>query len=341
MSAPIVFYSRCRPKEKDAIEIVLSESRVFIGWPLQRPGSSYDPHHLHDCVVDLACSDEEWEMVRDFPGYKKQYSQNRNFVKQVSVGAIALVPRPSSGVIYCGKVDGAFELINDPPWYRRYMEIRGDQDGDEKWHAADVAQCWHIDNFRPIPFPKIPAWIRGSLLGRSTYGVIYPDEFLGDPHEKLERIINNDAWINRGMTLDEEEIGRRLLEDVTPSVFEHLVVSLLQLEFPDDSWIHVGGSGDGGVDGMGVGPDGNVRSILQCKWQYGGEDVFSGNLALGAGAITPRKFLASLRYPNDARPHDIEFLDRPTIAHLIVKHWQRLPLAISLHIGKITDPTAQ
>ena len=41
---------------------------------------------------------------------------------------IALVPRPSHGLIYAGRVVGPFELLDMPPWYERYMQIRGDMD---------------------------------------------------------------------------------------------------------------------------------------------------------------------------------------------------------------------
>jgi hypothetical protein len=56
-----------------------------------------------------------------------------------------------------------------------------DEDGEEYLHAADVAQCWRVDAMKPIRIPRIPAWTRRSLFGRSTYGVIPRDELCGDP----------------------------------------------------------------------------------------------------------------------------------------------------------------
>src|SRR5690348_10737098 len=182
MMHPIVFYLRCKPQNVDAIEIVLSEKRVFIGYPMQRAGVGYDPRKLKECVVDLSCGDDEWNAAHAASDKRREYNQNRNLVRKVEIGSIALVPRPTRGVIYCGRVSGRFELVNAPPWYDRYMKIRGDADDESRWHAADVAQCWTVDEFRPIPVPRVPAWIRRSLFGRSTYGVVHPDPILGDPY---------------------------------------------------------------------------------------------------------------------------------------------------------------
>ena len=62
----------------------------------------------------------------------------------------------------------------------------------------------------------------------------------------------------RAWTLDIEEIKRRLAEDLTPTSFEHLVVSLLQLEHPTETWQYTGGPGDGG----------NRRNRKQSRGRY-------------------------------------------------------------------------
>jgi hypothetical protein len=213
------------------------------------------------------------------------------------------------------------------------MHIRGDQDSDSYWHAADVAQCWTVDDFKPIPVPRIPAWIRRSLFGRSTYGVIHPDEVCGDPHDIISRIIETDGFEEQFWTLDPLVIEKRMLTDLTPSTFEHLVVSLLQLEHPDEVWSHVGGSGDGGVDGVGAGSNGQVTGLLQCKWQYWGGQAFPADAIWQASARPFRRHLASLRYPDGVTPPDCEFLSRPRIAELVAKHYARLPQALSMRIG--------
>ena len=94
-----------------------------------------------------------------------------------------------------------------------------------------------------------------------------------DSHATLDRLIDYPEQIAREWTNQQDEIEWRLLTDVGPSTFEHLCVALLQLEHPDETWAHVGGSGDGGVDGIGADANGNVVGLLQCKWRYDGEPL--------------------------------------------------------------------
>lgn len=330
----VVFFSRCKPQKVDAIEIVLAERRIFIGYPMGRAGVEYNPRSLRSCTVDLACGDEEWAAAHARSDRNKQYNQNRNLVAEVGIGSIALVPRPDRGVIYCGKVISSFELEDSPEWYDRYMALRGDMDSGETWHAADIGQCWRVDEFKPIPVPRVPAWIRRSLFGRSTYGVIRADEIGGEPLEVFERLLLDDSFCPREWSLDIETIKARLLEDFTPSAFEHLAVSLLQLEHPHEVWLQVGGSGDGGVDGVGIGANGRVSSLLQCKWQYWGGNPFAENIAWDSTGQMLKKYLAVLRCKDKVGPADCEFLDIGRIAELVQKHHTRLPQAVSMRIGE-------
>ena len=123
-----------------------------------------------------------------------------------------------------------FELLDDPPWADDYLQLRRDQNRpveDECNHLADVALCCEVDQFRPIPFPLIPAWIRRSLLGRSTYGRISPLPELGlEPYSVLDRLIEKPEQAERPWTSDVAEVERRLVDAVGPNTFEHLCVAL-------------------------------------------------------------------------------------------------------------------
>ena len=93
-----------------------------------------------------------------FGNERKPYQQNRNFVCNIEPGAIALVPRPSRGVVYAGRVTTRFEVLNDPPWGNEYLDLRCEQGLDsenEFSHLADVAQWCEVDHFRAGPFPVI------------------------------------------------------------------------------------------------------------------------------------------------------------------------------------------
>ncbi len=339
MPKPIVFFSRCRPQDADLINIVLQVNRAFIGWPAWRPDRNYTSGCLRDSIVDLACSEEEWQaLLPQFGKDRVRYSQNRNLVQKVVEGSILLVPRPRLGVVFAGRVVGPFELINDPPWAQDYLRLRKEQGlpaEDEASHVADIAQSWLVDEFRPVPFPIVPAWIRASLFGRSTYGQIKPIEELGlDPYTALDQLIEHPEQLALPWTTDESEIERRLVAHIGPSTFEHLCVALLQLEHPDEIWAHVGGSGDGGVDGTGTDERGHVTSLLQCKWRYRGGQVSLFNPWGGTGDAKERRILAALLHGNNVPiPDGVSFWSRQQIVKLISKHASQLPLTLSMKVG--------
>ncbi len=336
MKAPCVFFSRCRPQNADPIDLVLQEKRVFIGWPAWRPGRQPRRGHLRDSLVDLLCSEEEWLRLCSNPKFgrdcRKQYTQNRNFVRSIEVGSITLVPRPGRGYVYAGRVIEPFRLFDDPPWGESYLRFRREHElvsEPEINHLADVAQCWKVDRFREIHFSAIPAWIRRSFFGRSTYGRIPNLEMLNlSPYEWMDRLLNSKIRVRGGWTQEIRETETRLITQISPNAFEHLCVALLQLENPTETWIHVGGSGDGGVDGIGLGKDGKLSGRLQCKWAYSG-----GYEPTGEEPV-PKQVLASLIHKTDViPPRGYEFWSRHHIATIVVKHANHLPVAMSMRVG--------
>ncbi|MDC8012566.1 hypothetical protein [Tahibacter soli] len=333
MTERVTFFSRCKPQNVDAVEIARDHRRIFIGYPLARPGVKYDPRNLRNCVVDLLSDEDTWLAAHSVSDRRRAYNANRNLVGKVVEGSMAMIPRPEHGVAYCGRVISGFELVDNPAWYDAYMTLRGDTDTDDTWHSADIGQCWRVDEFKPLPVSRIPGWIRRSLYGRSTFGVIHPDSICGDPTPVMDALLENRSRVVREWTLDPRQIERRLLEDSTPTVFEHLVVSLLQLEHSGETWIQVGGVGDGGIDGVGFDANGDVCGLLQCKWQYWGEEVFAGATTSSATGRPIRRYLAVLRDESGGSMVDGTFLDAGRIAELLAKHHARLPLAVSLRVG--------
>jgi hypothetical protein len=335
MTNGVVFFSRCRPQGSDTVDLVLRERRVFIGYPAWRKSVAPRRGHLREAVIDFQCSDEDWApLYASFGIERREYQKNRNFIRSVKPGAIALVPRPNRGVVYAGRVVVPFEVLDDPPWGDDYLRLRHAQGldvEDEFSHLADVAQCCEVDWFRAISLPLIPAWIRRSLFGRSTYGLVTSIAALDlDGFVILDQLLDNPRLAERAWTDDVTEVERRLVDAIGPNAFEHLCVALLQLEYPEHVWAHVGGSGDGGVDGIGSDANGRVVGLLQCKWTYYGEDV-----AISApdtqGSV--RQVLAALIHPVNVRPlKGIEFWSRSAVASRVVQHADRLPLAMSLRI---------
>ena len=339
MHSPIVFFCRCRPQGSDAVDIVLDTNRVFIGYPAWREGKYEQDHNFRSAIVDLSSIDQDGDALASQldSGYRRQISVNRNLVREVGNGSVVLVPRPARGLVYAGRTLG-FELVDNPAWGDAYLSLRSKQGKDVEArgsHLADVVQGWRIDRWRPIPFTAIPAWIRGSLLGRSTVGRIKPihlGQLRLDPLAELDRIIEHPERICPPKTTDQGEIEKRLVTDIGPSSFEHLVVALLQLERPEEIWSHVGGSGDGGVDGVGTNRKGRVVGLLQCKWlHHGGELSFERDTESDPDTT---RFVATLVHPNDLREaRGTILLDRSKIARLLLKHADSLPWAKSMQIG--------
>ena len=317
---PIAFVVRCRPQNADLIDLVLETRRVFIGYPAWRDDADFDRHHLQHCLVNPSLPDDEWwpasEHIVDRHGW---HTMNHNLARAVVKGSIARVPRPDRGLVYAAKTVGDFEIVDDPPWVEEYFRIRVDQGAGEGYgkqsHIGDVAQCWAVDEWRGLPYPAVPARIRRSLFGRSTFGRLQPLKLgrIGlDPFQTLGELIDGDPVRALPWTSDKDETERRLLHHIGPSTLEHLCVALLQLEHPGQSWIHVGGSGDGGVDGLGYNEVGEVKGVLQCKLEYWGQDLPLLHAEIGA-----QRFIAALAHPDDVEPPErATFLSRREIAKL-------------------------
>ena len=337
-----VVFSRCRPGWAEPIDIVVRERRAFIGYPAWREDVEPRRGHLREAVVDFQDLEVNWPTLRFRSDSPKMTSQSRNFARSVAVGDIMLVPRPSRGVVYAGRVTHPFELLDDPPWGEEYLRLREKQKLDisnEVSHLADVAQCCKVDEFRPLPFTIVPAWIKRSLLGRSTFGYFQtlPVPNL-NAYTTLNTLLDSPWHAKHSWTSDITEVERRLVDFVGPSTFEHLCVALLQLEHPDEVWEHVGGSGDGGLDGVAslVADPSRVVGVLQCKWAYWSEHIV---IAEPQSSAHPRQILASLLHRDKvAAINGVELWTRRKIAELVLKHAALLPIAMTMRVG--TDVSA-
>lgn len=192
-------------------------------------------------------------------------------------------------------------------------------------------QSWRFSHEIAVPFGQIPRWITYRLLSRSTLGEIYEVPELGlRAHAVLKNLLDGVAEPALVMTDDLEEIGRRLMTFVSPSALEHLAVAILQLERRDETWWHIGGSGDGGSDGLGYASDWAQTGMLQCKWLFNGS---SCSEVFGHQTDDKKRVLVSLIHGNVQRDvQNAEFWGRDELAFLVRKHAQSLPMARSLRV---------
>lgn len=277
------FFVKCRPQEADIIDLLLRDKRVFVGYPAWRRNGQWDRHDIAKSLLDISVP--RWDPGQLDPkrvdrGYSRQVSLNRSFVLEVADGDMVVVPRPAEGICYISRVSGPFELVNDPPWAEGYLDLRrgsGLPCDDERDHIADVVQSWPVEGWIAVPFVLLPRWISYRLLSRNTIGWI---EDRPDGRERaadvLEQLHGGTFAPDLGPTTRVEDLEERLLRWISPTALEHLVVDLLQLEHPTQRWWHVGGSGDGGADGLGMDGRGRVVAALTCKWKYDADPVGLG-----------------------------------------------------------------
>lgn len=345
-----LFFSRCKPWGVDLQRVAIKHNCVFFGHTLRRNGAPYVRDDPLSFMVSPAAPEDEWSQHHLVSTANRSIqTANRRLVRErVGPGSIVMVPRPMEGVIYCANVRGDFRVSFDEARcadaeaiFRQSTTLRDKGETCETIYASgEIAQGWDIEPpWTALPVPMVPAWIRRSLFGRSTYGVISggndpPDEPVAVIAGLIERKLSGLGFSEHRPTLDREQVKRRLIDTVTPSLFESLVVSLLQLEEPHRAWVGVGGSGDGGVDGVAADDDGDVVAVLQCKWAWDGKDVFGEETVWSAGRKQIARYLAYFSKSGPALPADVAIIDLDTITDLVLKHRARLPFATTIRVGE-------
>ena len=343
MQNPTSFYCRAKPQGVDAFKIFDQAEHVFIGYPLIRKHQDgtefpYDPTCLDQCLVNPMIDsdwDEQIQRHKQTKGFKsQQFNKNRNFAKKISIGSIVVIPRAELGSVYLGRVVSDFKIIGNPGWAADYMTLREDKklniDDSKKRHIADVCQGWKVDGYKRVDLSKLPAWLRRSLFGRSTFGTFsnHPLDPTITASACLQAIYDGDSILTLEWTEDLDEVKKRLIENLATNSFEHLVVSLLQLEHTDEIWHQTGGAGDGGIDGLGSDQHGNVTGIMQAKFY---SDVAPALPELTHGKI--RRYAAVLlpEHPKSING-DTTLLDINWVAKKTIEHASRLPLAITMRV---------
>lgn len=320
---PRVFYVKCKPQKADAIELVLKHNRVFVGYPPWIKGKQYNRHHVKDCIMDISASNEDWQLALIKPTYKSQITHNRNLALRVSLGDYVLVPRLDRGIVYIGRINKKFELVDDPHWFDEYLELRKQQKRriePPSSHLGDVVQSWSVTKFTEIIYPLIPRWLSYQLLRRNTVGWIK-----GVKAAQIVEQMYYYTWkSDLSSATDSSEFESKLLDWVNPNMFEHLVCSLLQLEFPEHYWFHTGGSGDCGVDGMALDKAGKICAFVQCKCKTNEDlDRIASKLKKIATPYWGENIKIIVATLNNTKVKDsknVDNLGRKEIANLMIKH---------------------
>lgn len=339
---PIAFFCRAKPQGADISSLCLNHKRIFIGWPLIRKDvPSYDAGAWRKWIVDPTCPKEEWERAIADEKHHQQYNRNRNFIDEVTSGSIVVIPRPKQGAVYVGRLSGGFEIVDSPSWGDEYLKLRRDQNlnGDDSEYIADVVQGWPVkDGYKCVDLPRIPGWLRHSMFGRSTYGKFqnHPIDQKKTAYDELDRILQGTA-VRIDWTLELNEIEHRLVDTLTPNAFENLVVSLLQLEHPDEIWHQTGGPGDGGIDGLGSNKEGEVVGLMQAKLSAWSVPQL-GDLGHYDRRIERYAAVLILKGPDQRTDDRTKLLDLKWVAEAVRRHWCFLPQALAMRVGEIGRP---
>ena len=332
----IAWFNRAKPLGANAFEIFQQASRVFIGYPLIKEDVNFAPHALRSCLVDPTCPDE-WECYKPSGRKGGMYTRIRNFIPCVTKGSIVVIPRAEEGAIYVGRINGLFEIVNSPNWGKDYRKLRKKQKLKWKYkNIAQVAQGWPVDEYKRFPLSVIPGWMRRSMFGRSTFGRFedcHPLDADTTAWAVLDQILKGQYQVSASWTCDLVEIKRRLVDTMTANAFEHLVVSLLQLEHPNEIWHQTGGPGDGGIDGLGSGENSKVVGLMQAKLYDDGRQPL--NLGKLGRQRSLRRYAAILVQERRNPPTDgTVLLDLEWIADAVRRHWQALPQACAMRVGE-------
>jgi hypothetical protein len=337
MESKTAIYVKCRPRDADTTALLRKHRRIFLGYPPFIEG--VDPalpieQRMHSLGLASHIPSERLSEDCRGRGYRSSITLQQNIVRQVGIGSIAVVPQLGSGVCWLAKIASPFTLFAPGEIGEEYLQLRREQGlpvEEPEWHLADMVQGWSTTEWVEVPFVWIPRWIGQRALQRNTVGIIKDRDGHHRAYDVLERLFAAPSGIaTYEPTEDSDEIARRLVDLLSPASFEHLVVDVLRLERPDLMWLHVGGTGDGGADGIGFRANGTPAAILQCKLRWPG---WLDDPRAEAAVRRPELIIASLD-PVDARaPADAEIWGPERIATAVVRHAGRLPVARPLGIS--------
>jgi hypothetical protein len=336
-----VLYAKLRPQKADIANLCRDLRKVFVGYPAWRQPLPADATPDREHLIDVSQRNDRIDAselsvgTQDAKKYAKSVNRQRTMIREVGIGSIVLVPRLGDGILHVARVASDFRVFDPRDWTSRYLDERRRAElpaEDPASHIGDVMQGWETEAWTTVPFPAVPRWISQSALARNTIGIVRGTGGGRSPWEEMNAILSRQGALSRPMVRKSEELIRRMTDFLSPGSFEHLCVDLMQLEHPTEIWTHVGGSGDGGADGLGYGPEGTVSAILQCKYQWPGE-VYDprANPIVGRGGS--RLIVASLVHGEVAPstlPESTTWLGSQEVAGLVMKHRKRLPIAIAL-----------
>ncbi len=327
----IVIYYKSRPRlgatSAQVLDLLVpsqQHQKLFMPYPVWNAQS----FPKTDYPNDLATASN-----RSLQGAKNpQQSGVTNLIQRVNQSGSdnrwAIIPRLGEGLCWIAPIAGEYSVWSkSSPWFSGFSSDLTYQD------LSDVAQGWNTGVWKPVPFSYFPRWFGKQLLSRISYGSIHPlANYPNHSNYSLPETIVASAYggshtshlpvlAPEGTAPEPATILARLVERLSPTLFELLCVELLQLDSVTGkySWMHVAGAGDGGADGIGFcGTTGQPLMVLQAKWQINPSTLIPQN-------ATHLTYLVGTPPPAIKLPGTVVATWGPTdIASAVVMHWSGL-----------------
>ena len=254
--------------------------RVTIGW-LPWIGSELancNGDRLDQCFADIS-SLQDYETITDINGdrlttqARTQLNKTKNFVARVKDDCFIIIPRPDIGAFYIGRIDGEFHKF---PFHldeiAKYLPETHSLDSRESWDRyGQLLQGWNLKRLdsnalqpvflRRIALHRVPGVLRKIMACRQAHGAVVVEtaalEYL---NSYLDAISKGNNPPKPTSHLD------KLRFTLTTTSFEAMCIELLNCR-DEFVWMHVGGAGDGGIDGAAFDREGNLKAVLQCKFE--------------------------------------------------------------------------
>lgn len=203
-------------------------------------------------------------------------------------------------------------------------------------------------------FPEFVAFRLGSRGEKPSNGGVSPPD--GTPPAVPSSDLTPEERIRSAAAELEAALRSELLErlrSMEPTAFERVVVQLLvAMGYGSELGgvaVAVGGSGDGGIDGLiDQDPLGLDRVFVQAKRYAADNSVGSPKILEFAGALSGRHaakgvFITTSSFTEEARktaerlPQRIVLIDGDRLAQLMIRHDVGVRIAETLHIKKIDE----
>lgn len=219
----------------------------------------------------------------------------------------AIIPRLREGVCYITKLMNSYQIWpSTAPWVMALTSsLQGHGLSLQQQYAilADAAQGWDTTPWQKVSLTALPRWFWIQTNSRGSFNRVHARAGFKSPQD-----IASNAYATPHVSPIAPPasipgtVQTRLAEKLSPSALEFLCVELLNLAAHGGCalWMHIGGVGDDGLDGVGFDAAGHACHFLSVKWQI---DPSTNMCGPGPAGTSPLVVAYLLGNPPPPRPN--------------------------------------